>query len=60
MGVLANMRRLLRDQGGVAVVELALAAPILALMVVGVAAKLAYDLIAPPIDLYSITLPAIR
>lgn len=32
-----HMRRLLADQGGVAVLELALAAPILALMVVGVA-----------------------
>ena len=34
---LPQLRRLLLDQGGLAVVELALAAPILALMVVGVA-----------------------
>jgi uncharacterized membrane protein YfcA len=33
---------------------------LLAIMVVAVAVKLAYDLIAPPLDLYSITLPAMR
>lgn len=37
MGALAKLRRLLRNQDGVAVLELALAAPILAVMVVGVA-----------------------
>jgi Flp pilus assembly protein TadG len=37
MSALAKLRRLLGDQDGVAVLELALAAPILMLMVVGVA-----------------------